>query len=120
MQNKKNEKPIGLTEVLEILPIYMGTYKMTKGVFMFNLRQLGLLEKRNGSNYPPKEYVDAGWFVDKKVIVNHMGFYKPCLSEKGIKWLRDYWIYKIKQSEYEYWQENFPKDLDDLIGWERD
>jgi hypothetical protein len=120
MQKDKKVIPIGLKEALKILNIKMGTYTMTKGVFMFNLRRLGLLEKINSTNYPPKEYIDAGWFVDKKVVVNHMGFYKPCLSEKGIKWLRDNWLNKIKQSEYEYWQENFSNYLNDLFGWERD
>lgn len=114
------EKPFSLKEVVEILSIKMGTYTMKKGVFMDNLRKLGLLEKRDGSNYPPKEYVDAGWFIPKKVIVNQLGFYKPCLSQKGINWIRDNWLYKIKQSEYEYWKNKYPQYLDDLTGWERD
>lgn len=113
-------KPIGLKEALDMQPIIMGTYKMTKGVFMYNLRRLGILEQRNGSNYPPQEYIDAGWFVPKTVVVNQLGFYKPCLSEKGIRWLRDNWLYKIKQNEYDYWQFKYPQYLNDLIGWERD
>jgi len=109
-------KAITLREALAILSIKIGVYKMTIGVFMYNLRILGLLEKRNGSNYPPKEYVEGGWFVPKTVVVNQIGFYKPCLSEKGINWLRDNWLNKIKQNEYEYWQFKYPKYLDDLIG----
>lgn len=113
MQNKA----YSLNEVLEILPIKMGKYIMTKGVLMYNLRMLGLLEHKNGSNYPPQEYVAAGWFVPKVVVVNQLGFYKPCLSEKGIMWLKTNWLFRIKKCEYEYWKLKYPKHLNDLAGW---
>lgn len=107
-------KAYSLNVVLEILAIKMGNYTMTKGVFMYNLRRLGILIQKNGSNYPPQDYIDKGWFIPKTVVVNQLGFYKPCLSAEGIQWLRDHWIEKIKETEYVYWFINYPNYLNDL------
>ena len=92
------------------LNITIGKFTIGRNNLYAHLRDFEILQD-SPKNIPESHFFSLGYFYLKEYEINCRKFYRLVVTSKGIEWLKNEIVEKIKSAEIQYWTNYYPDHI---------